>query len=235
MLIGTEYFRDYRRQLGFTSQAEVKNFFGAKDIVPTVDLDFVAKLNDRLSDAIDVIDQVIVPELRTESLADFQENIINRPYRLVTEQGLLPRLNNQGRRPELVYFSWMRGYIFANYFCKSLTYIFGVESSQISAVGDDDFTSSETFKRTAKADIEIRLSKETVVHIEMQTGFTGINDIKEHKVIEAKRLFQEQKIETIAIHFDLFNGQVAFFKIKPDRRIQYALDFSPANGRTNSF
>ena len=36
--IANEYFRDYRKKLGFSSQADVKNFFGAKDITPTVDI-----------------------------------------------------------------------------------------------------------------------------------------------------------------------------------------------------
>ena len=47
----------------------------------------------------------------------------------------------------------------------------------------------------------------------MQSGFQGINDINEHKVREAKRNFLEQKIKTLVIHFDIFNGQVAFVDI----------------------
>jgi hypothetical protein len=47
----------------------------------------------------------------------------------------------------------------------------------------------------------------------MQSGFTGINDIKQHKVIEAKKVFKETGKHTLAIHFDLYNGQVAFIKL----------------------
>ena len=47
----------------------------------------------------------------------------------------------------------------------------------------------------------------------MQSGFQGINDIKEHKVREAKRNFIEERIQTLVIHFDIFNGQVAFVDI----------------------
>lgn len=47
----------------------------------------------------------------------------------------------------------------------------------------------------------------------MQSGFQGINDIKEHKVREAKRNFIEERIKTLVIHFDIFNGQVAFVDI----------------------
>jgi len=31
--ITAEYFRQYRQKLGFSNQADVKNFFGAKDII----------------------------------------------------------------------------------------------------------------------------------------------------------------------------------------------------------
>jgi hypothetical protein len=47
----------------------------------------------------------------------------------------------------------------------------------------------------------------------MQAGFQGINDIKQHKVLEAKRIYEKSKIVTLAIHFDIFNGQVAFVKL----------------------
>lgn len=47
----------------------------------------------------------------------------------------------------------------------------------------------------------------------MQSGFTGINDIKQHKVMEARRIYEENGQETLVIHFDLFNGQVAFVHI----------------------
>ena len=40
-----------------------------------------------------------------------------------------------------------------------------------------------------------------------------INDIKEHKVREASRNFKEKNIRTLVMHFDIFNGQVAFVDI----------------------
>jgi hypothetical protein len=47
----------------------------------------------------------------------------------------------------------------------------------------------------------------------MQSGFTGTNDIKQHKVLEAKRVFADHGTRTLAIHFDLYNGQVAFVEL----------------------
>ncbi len=129
------------------------------------------------------------------------------------ESNIFPLLNNQGRRPEQVYFSWMRGFIISNYFLKALGLIFEVNVSKIDLIGDDDLKNIETFKRTPKADLEIRLKRKEKIRVEMQSGFTGTNDIKQHKVLEAKKVFQESGVHTVAIHFDLYNGQVAFVKL----------------------
>ena len=126
---------------------------------------------------------------------------------------ILSLLNNQGRRPEQVYYSWMRGYVLSNYFLKALGLIFEVDTSSIYLIGDDDLKNIETFKRTPKADLEIQLNGKEKVRIEMQSGFTGINDIKQHKVLEAKRVFNEFGFRTLAVHIDLYNGQVAFIKL----------------------
>ncbi|MFH1392528.1 MAG: hypothetical protein ABIG90_02510 [bacterium] len=53
--ITAEYFRQYRQRLGFFNQADAKNFFGAKDITPTVDLNYIGLLNERLYNIIDKI------------------------------------------------------------------------------------------------------------------------------------------------------------------------------------
>jgi hypothetical protein len=46
--ITTQYFKEYRKELGFTNQKGTKDFFGAKDIPPTVDFNYIALLNNRL-------------------------------------------------------------------------------------------------------------------------------------------------------------------------------------------
>ena len=91
--------------------------------------------------------------------------------------------------------------------------VFQVDTSHITLIGDDDLQNIETFKRTPKADLEINLNTQEKIRIEMQSGFTGINDIKQHKVLEAKRVFREFGFHTLAIHFDLYNGQAAFIKL----------------------
>ncbi|MFA5095631.1 MAG: restriction endonuclease [Candidatus Paceibacterota bacterium] len=213
MIITAEYFRQYRQKLGFSSQANVKDFFGAKDITPTVDLNYIKLLNERLYNIIDKINNAVAMEIKIDDLAAFKKEHIDHTFEIIKENNILPILNNQGRRPEQVYYSWMRGYVFSNYFLKALGLVFEVDTSSIDLIGDDDLKNIETFKRTPKADLEIKLNEKEKVRIEMQSGFTGINDIKQHKVLEAKRVFRDIGIHTLAIHFDLYNGQVAFIKL----------------------
>ena len=211
--ITAEYFRQYRQKLGFSNQADVKNFFGAKDITPTVDFNYIDLLNERLHDIVDRLNKVVVDEIKIDNLSSFKKQNIDRVFGILKKGNILPKLNNQRRRPEQVYFSWIQGYIISNYFSKAISIIFGIDISAISSIGDDDLRNIKTFKRTAKADLEITLNKKEKVIIEMQSGFTGTNDIKQHKVIEAKKVFNESGKHTLAIHLDLYNGQVAFIKL----------------------
>ncbi len=211
--ITVEYFRQYREKMGFTNQSAVKNFFGAKDIVPGVDFDYVKLLNKRLYDIVERINGVVSDEIKIDNVSAFKKEHIDRPFKIMKRSGILPILNNLGRRPEQVYFSWMRGYVVSNFFLKALGLIFEVDAAKIDLIGDDDLKNIETFKQTPKADLEIPLKNKERIRIEMQSGFTGVNDIKQHKVLEAKRVFSDERIHTLAIHFDLYNGQVAFVKL----------------------
>ncbi|KKS26684.1 MAG: hypothetical protein A2736_02865 [Candidatus Yanofskybacteria bacterium RIFCSPHIGHO2_01_FULL_41_27] len=211
--ITAKYFSQYRHKLGFSKQADTKDFFGAKDITPAIDLNYIKLLNDRLYGIIDKINDIVAKEIKIDNLAAFKKEHIDRSLEIIKANNILPALNNQGRRPEQVYYSWMRGFVLSNYFLKALGLIFEVDTSSIDLIGDDDLKTAETFKRTPKADLEIKLNEKEKIRIEMQSGFTGINDIKQHKVLEAKRVFRDLGFHTLAIHFDLYNGQVAFVKL----------------------
>ncbi len=212
-MITNEYFRDYRKKIGFTTQNDAKIFLGAKDIVPGVDFEYMKLLNERLIKIFATINQAISPEIKADDIGDFCRNNITDVFEIMKSNDIIKQLNNQGRRPEQVYFSWMRGYASANFFLKSLSLIFGVDLSKMQLIGDDDFKKVETFQRTAKADLEIAVPNNKRIRIEMQSGFTGINDIKQHKVLEAKRTYEQFKVPTMAIHYDLYNGQVAFLRL----------------------
>jgi hypothetical protein len=211
--IDNKYFRDYRKKLGFSNKADAKDFLGAKDISPTVDINYIKLLNNILTEIIDKINSVVALEIQNEDVTAFKKLYIDQTFETIVANNILPVLNNQGRRPEQVYYSWLRGYVLSNYFLKSIGLMFQVDTSQITLIGDDDLKNIETFRRTAKADLEIQLNTHEKLRIEMQSGFTGINDIKQHKVLEAKRVYREFGFHTLAIHFDLFNGQAAFIKL----------------------
>lgn len=212
-LITTQYFKEYRKELGFTNQGEVKKFFAGKDITPTIDYNYIALLNNRLREIVIKMNSLVTKDISILKIDEFCTNNIESVFNKLKKNDIIHRLNNQGRRPEQVYFSWMRGYIIANYFLKALSKIFQVSLEDISLIGDDDLGNIESFKRTPKADLEIALQDGNRLRIEVQSGFVGINDIKQHKVLEAKRIFKAEGISSLAIHFDLFNGQVAFIKL----------------------
>jgi len=212
-MIDSKYFKEYRLKLGFTNQQSVKKFFGAKDITPTIDYNYITLLDNRLIDIIKQISNIVPAEIKPVDLQFFiNENIIKVSQKLRIYH-IIERLNNQGRRPEEVYFSWMRGYVVSVYFLKALSYIFETDLSNIKIIGDDDLVDINSFKRTPTADLEISLEKFKKIRIEVQSGFQGINDIKQHKVLEAKKIANEKSIPTIVVHFDLFNGQVAFVRL----------------------
>lgn len=212
-MINTKYFREYREKLGFTNQGEVKKFFGAKDISPTIDYGYIDNLNQRLFEIISKVNALVIDDLKIENIEAFYTQNVLQVYEILKKNNILLRLNNQGRRKEEVYFSWMRGFVISAYFTKAISKIFNISEDKISLIGDDDLQNIENFKRTPKADLELHLSENEILRIEVQSGFQGINDIKQHKVLESKRIKREENISSMVIHFDLFNGQVAFVKI----------------------
>lgn len=211
-LIDAKYFKKYREKLGFTTQNGVKVFFAAKDILPTLDYNYIELLNNRLFEIVKKINLLVVEDIKVDDLDTFCEENIKQVFTKLKKNKIIPRLNNQGRRPEEVYFSWMRGFVISSYFLNALSLVFEVSIENIDLIGDDDLANIDTFKRSPKADLQINLRNGKRVRIEVQSGFQGINDIKQHKVLEAKRIRREENISSLVIHFDLFNGQVAFVK-----------------------
>lgn len=212
-MIDIKYFKEYRELLGFSNQNSVKSFFGAKDITPTIDYDYISLLNIRLFDIIIKIDNLLPFSIKCDNLNLFKDIYIDSVFEKLKCNNIVSKLNNQGRRTEEVYFSWMRGFLISSYFLKTIGIIFDIKTENIKIIGDDDFNNLETFKRTPKADLEIILKNNQKLRIEIQSGFQGINDIKQHKVLEAKKNKLQNNISSIVIHFDFFNGQVAFVNI----------------------
>ena len=70
-MIDTKYFREYRALLGFSNQNNVKNFFGAKDITPLVDYNYIELLNNRLVEIILKINTLVVDEIKNHDVDVF--------------------------------------------------------------------------------------------------------------------------------------------------------------------
>ncbi|MGV4529477.1 restriction endonuclease [Ornithobacterium rhinotracheale] len=213
MDIDAKYFKEYRLKLGFTNQNNLKNYLSAKDLRPNIDYDYLNVLDIRLKEILIKLNNIVDESIKFNDINLFCKKNIDEVHKSLADNNILPKLNNQGRRPEQVYFSWVRGYAISTFFLKSMSNIFDTDIKNISLIGDDDLTNIETFKRTPKADLEITLSNKNKLRIEVQSGFQGINDIKQHKVLEAKRIKREFNISSIVAHFDIFNGQVAFVQI----------------------
>lgn len=207
-----EYFKKYRSQLGFSSQSQAREYLAAKNITPSVDYNYIEGLNNRIIDILKKINSILHVDSQRKDLDDFIKKNIEHVYETIKKNEILPRLNNQGRRPEEVLFSWLRGFVISEYFGPSISKIFNIQIDSILKIGDDDFNNLDTFKRTPQADLKFVKNGKTV-RIEVQSGFQGINDIKQHKVLEAKRRREQSGDLTVCIHFDLYNGQAAFVRL----------------------
>ena len=207
-----DYFKKYRLELGFSSQDNAKFFLAAKDIKPNIDYSYIALLNKRLIEILNNINKILVDDLKNNDLNLFNKEHITNPYEIIKNNDIILKLNNQGRRPEQVLFSWLRGFALVELFKPIFAKLFEIDVDSMTNIGDDDLKNINTFKRTPTADLQIQKNKENI-NIEVQAGFQGTSDIKEHKVREAKKVFQDNNIKTICIHIDVFNGQVAFVRL----------------------
>lgn len=198
--------------LGFTRQADAKVFLGAKDIVADIDFSYLEKLNERIFEIVSRLNTLIVEDVRHDSIEKFKKEIIDTAYKTLKDNNIIHRMNNLGRRPEETAFSWLRGYIIAQFFLPALQYIF--EGKEIVSIGEDNLGDIERFKKAPTADFEVSDKKRKQgIRLEAQSGFQGVNDVKQHKVFEARRKYEEGGIHTVAVHFDIYNGQVAFARI----------------------
>lgn len=212
MPLDAQYFTNYRRCIGFTNQQSAKDYLSAKDITADVDFAYVEKLLDRLKDTYKHLNRAIHQSVRHRDFDGFAKHAIVNPYKKLKKRGLIGNLNNQGRRPEQVLFSWLRGYAATEFMRPAIAHVFGVDPNSIESIGDDDLSSVDTFRRTPRADLKVREGKQSL-RLEVQAGFQGINDVKQHKWLEAKRVLADSGHHTVCVHSDLFNGQVAFIRL----------------------
>lgn len=214
--------KEYRRRLGLTSQSEAKGFFAARDMEPDIDLGYVGKLSARVEEIVRKLNGEIHRSARWGDMDDFCLRFVKTPTATIVSVGLLGSMNNQGRRPEQVFFSWLRGYSLLEFFTPAMAQVFGVPLSGITRIGDDDLSNPETFRRTARADLELTLPSGRI-RVEAQTGLQGVNDVKEHKVREARTAWLEKRVGTVCAHFDVYNGRAALVPLHevPDEGVAW--------------
>ena len=206
--------RKYRKNLGYTNQTNLKTFFDAKDIIRDIDFDYICKLNKRLIEIIQSINNSAIDDIKPDNIDEFIDININKVYEYMLDNDLIHKFsNNKQRQTERSYYDWSRGRVVANYFKKAMSLIFNVKENDIKTIGLDNLDNPSLFSKAPTADFEIMAGKNGIFRIEFQSGFQGINDIKEHKVLEASRVFKKEKIKSLIIHVDLFNGRVAFVDI----------------------
>ncbi len=202
--------REFRVKLGYTNAQKLKDHFTGKDIV-NINWNKIELYNSRIKDIFQELNSVVHESIGYENLTAFNLKIDNA-YKILRENTIIPRLNNNGRNPEDVYYNWIRGYAVCEFFSKALSIVFDVPQDSIKTVGNDKLTDIKTFSKSPTADLEIKLENKTI-RLEVQSGFKGKNDIKRHKVNEAKRVLLSDGIYSYIVHFDLFNGTAAIVDI----------------------
>lgn len=205
--------KNWRAKLGFTSQGACKDYLGGKVIHPNIDEAYLLALNSHLDDLLNRLDQAVHADIQRgePGLELFLKTHRDAPLQALRENGLLPRLNNQGRRPEEVFFNWMRGHLVVQFFLPAISRLFSGFGEEARFAGTDDYSNASSFRRSGAADLAILRKGSTKAFVEIQSGFSGINDFKRHKWVEAKTKLDEEGIPTFVVHFDLFNGCAAVF------------------------
>ena len=209
---GPDEFRNYRSAFGYPNQADLKVFLSAKDTKSDIDYGYIELLNIRLAEIVQHLNDAVHESIKTSDIEKFCDECIFQCYDILRNNGMLPKLNNQGRRPEQVYFSWMRGKIVSQFFTTAIAQVFGVDESKITNFGNYSLSDPDSFKRTPTAELQISVDGK-FINMAIQSGYQGVNDIKEHKVKQANKQYADDSKKTIIMHVDLFNGQVAFVDV----------------------
>ena len=139
------YERSFRASLGFTNQEKLKKYFKATDFV-VVNWDKIYQCNTRLKEICEKINGAISNDIQIDDIDEFT-NKINEAFEIMLDNDIFPRLNNQGRNPDDVYYNWMRGYLICEMFIPAIARIFNITEESIIHTGQDDLTNLETFAR----------------------------------------------------------------------------------------
>lgn len=202
--------KEYRKAMGFTNKGKMKDFLSAKDIVvPNYPL--LEEYNTRLLEIF-----MLVNEQLSVPFKDDIEKIIHEDYAIMKQHGILQKLNNHGRSPESVYYTWRMGslaeIVFAPFIADKL------KLNNLEKNGSDDLSNPETFKRTGDADL---IDKVARVRIDVQCG-TGEGEatIKKHKFDHAAKTYDT----TYIFLAGLLTGDYALVNLKDLTNIRFEVN-----------
>lgn len=77
----------------------------------------IEQYNSRIKDIFQKLNTVVHESIRYDDITDFNHKI-DGAYQILKDNDIIPRLNNNGRPPEDVYYNWMRGYAVCEFFQK---------------------------------------------------------------------------------------------------------------------
>lgn len=162
----------YLKSLGFKNQQLLRKWLTAKDIV-SPNWKLIEERNQRLKDIFCTINKT----LPIQYTGDIEEDV-QSTYESIRTNGLLLKMNNNGRSIEDVYYTWMQGYIsekvFVPFICHHLML------NELKRNGKDNITHVSAFKRQGDADL---INEEKKILVEVQCGtHIGKCHIKKHKV-----------------------------------------------------
>ncbi len=204
-------FKKWRASLSLesTSQAHVKDFLAAKDVKPEVDVAYLNALTSRVS----MMAKTLHTPMQRKPDRDAVLEKLDAATKAVSKNDyeILKKLSNYGRRREQVFFNWLRGLMTVELLMPTIESSFECDGKDIAGIGDDKLDSVETFNQTPAADLQVTVRKK-IIRVEVQGGFQGIHDVKEHKVREAEK-HRKSGTPTILFHADFFNGQLAILRL----------------------
>lgn len=216
-----EELTNYQRT--FQPTTDLASYFKAKDLFK-VKWSVIENCNIRLFDIFVCLNSIITEEFRkTDKEMAVFKRCINRAYKTLKSNRIIEeKFHNNGRSPEDVYYNWMRGYLVCTYFKEVIARVFGVSEGNIRQFGADNLEELQRSKNPGKfrkdSAADFLIPKEYLenqshdVLIEVQSGFTGMNDIKQTKAKAAKKRFEKDGTKTVVFHFDLFFGRLAVFE-----------------------
>lgn len=205
----SRYLKVYRARLGFQNQLAVKNFFSAKDITQKIDYTYLNSFNQRLIDMLYKLNHISSGLISEEDLKLFSEKNISNVFLSLKKQGFFEKLFSQSKKPQKIYFSWMREYIVSKFLF--MFFNFGFSPKDID-IFENHFLSVEEFKSLLDLSFD-GIFDGNRINISLQSSFDGKNMISENKVKSASALAIENSCPSWLIHFDVFNGMAAFKRL----------------------